>query len=288
MYLLLAPVLASNQLTFPNGKIVIDYYMQSPDRAFRLRSIARSVDLWRFSSSRSGSLFHASKSWHALVDVSSQCRKFRDPRQPPPRTIYPAAPYLPLHPSSPPPKYRYSDTMKYLLTLLTLGLASAAEVLVGNTATPEPAKTRQLNVTVGVEFVDAVPEFGIKAINGIPTRINLHVTNFEAGNVGVQSVRGSLWSIEKGVAVKNFTSLKVGTTVAKDEQVCWLWLEMKSIGIEIGLGRADGTSTTDRSDVPIHHRNAPPGPHLEPRHDAQDPRRPSRHLHCLQPDYLRC
>lgn len=110
--------------------------------------------------------------------------------------------------------------MKYLLTLLTLGLASAAEVLVGNTATPEPEKTRQLNVTVDVDFVDAVPEFGIKAMNGIPTRINLHVTNFEAGNVGVQSVRGSLWSIEKGIAVKNFTSLKVGTTVAKDEQVC--------------------------------------------------------------------
>lgn len=213
-------------------------------------------------------------------------------RDNPPRALYIPPPRIYLSTHHHPPKYRYSDTMKYLLTLLTLGLASAAEVLVGNTATPEPAKTRQLNVTVGVDFVDAVPEFGIKAINGIPTRINLHVTNYEAGNVGVQSVRGSLWSIEKGVAVKNFTTLKVGTTVAKDEQVCWLWLEMESIGIGIGigigLGKADGTSTTDRSDVPIHHRNAPPRPHLEPRHDAQDPRRPSRHLHCLQPDYLRC
>lgn len=137
---------------------------------------------------------------------------------PPPRTIYPTAPRIYL--SIIILKYRYSDTMKYLLTLLTLGLASAAEVLVGNTAAPPEKTTRQLNVTVGVDFVDAVPEFGIKAVNGIPTRINLHVTNFEAGNIGVQSVRGSLWSIEKGVAVKNFTSLKVGTTVAKDEQVC--------------------------------------------------------------------
>lgn len=115
--------------------------------------------------------------------------------------------------------------MKYLATLLpllTLGLASAAEVFVGNTATPDPEKARQLNVTVGVDFVDAVPEFGIKAVNGVPTRINLHVVNFEDGDVRVQSVRGSLWSIEKGIAVKNFTSQKVGTAVAKDQQV-WRW-----------------------------------------------------------------
>lgn len=110
--------------------------------------------------------------------------------------------------------------MKYLLTLLTLGLASAAEVFVGNTATPDPEKTRQLNVTVGVDFVDAVPEFGIKAVNGVPTKINLHVVNFEAGDVTIQSIRGSLWSIEKGIAVKNFTSLKVRTTIGKDQQVC--------------------------------------------------------------------
>lgn len=118
--------------------------------------------------------------------------------------------------------------MKYLSTLLLLavGLASAADVLVGNTAIPEGGKekekekARQLNVTVGVDFVDAVPEFGIKAVNGVPTKIDLHVVNFEDGDIRVQSVRGSLWSIEKDIAIKNFTSQKVGTTVAKDQQVC--------------------------------------------------------------------
>lgn len=114
--------------------------------------------------------------------------------------------------------------MKYLSTLLLLavGLASAADVLVDNTAVPvekEKEKARQLNVTVGVDFVDAVPEFGIKAVNGVPTKIDLHVVNFEDGNIRVQSVRGSLWSIEKGIAIKNFTSQKVGTTVIKDQEV---------------------------------------------------------------------
>lgn len=116
--------------------------------------------------------------------------------------------------------------MKYLSTLLLLavGLASAADVLVDNTAVPvekEKEKARQLNVTVGVNFVDAVPEFGIKAVNGVPTKIDLHVVNFEDGNIRVQSVRGSLWSIEKGIAIKNFTSQKVGTTVVKDQEV-WI------------------------------------------------------------------
>lgn len=113
--------------------------------------------------------------------------------------------------------------MKYLSTLLpllALGLASAAEVLVGNTATPDPEKARQPNMTVGVDFIDAVPEFGIKAVNGVPTRINLHVVNFEEGNIGIQSIRGSLWSIEKGIAIKNLTSLKVLTVVSKDQPVC--------------------------------------------------------------------
>lgn len=109
-----------------------------------------------------------------------------------------------------------------LLPLLTLGLASAAEVFGGNTVTPDPEKARQLNVTVGVNFIDAVPELGIKAVNGVPTKINLRVNNFEEGNIGVEFVGGSLWSAEKGVAIKNLTSLKIGATLGKGQQVCYI------------------------------------------------------------------
>lgn len=112
--------------------------------------------------------------------------------------------------------------MKYLSTLLpllTLGLASAAEIFGGNTVAPDPEKARTLNVTVGVNFANSVPELGVRAVNGVPTQINLHMTNYEEGDVGVEFIGGSLWNAEKGAAIKNLTSLKVGLTLGKDQQV---------------------------------------------------------------------
>lgn len=88
--------------------------------------------------------------------------------------------------------------------------------------TPDLEKARQLNVTVGVDFVDAVPELGIKAVNGVPTKVNIRLINYEEGNVRVELIGGSLWSAEKGVALKNLTALKVGMNVGKDQQVCHL------------------------------------------------------------------
>lgn len=106
-----------------------------------------------------------------------------------------------------------------LLPLLTLGLASAADVASEQPPAAAPEKVvKALNVSLGVQFVDAVPEFGIKAINGIPTRLNLHIVNNEPEDIRVQLIQGSL-KTPKGVELRNLTASKVGVKLGKDQAV---------------------------------------------------------------------
>jgi hypothetical protein len=107
-----------------------------------------------------------------------------------------------------------------LLPLLTLGLASAADVASEPAAAPEKV-VKALNVSLGVQFVDAVPEFGIKAINGVPTKLNLHIVNNEPEDIRVQLIQGSL-KTPKGVELRNLTASKVGVKLGKDQAVSFL------------------------------------------------------------------
>ncbi|KAH0602595.1 uncharacterized protein H6S33_008676 [Morchella sextelata] len=104
-----------------------------------------------------------------------------------------------------------------LLPLLTLGLASAADVASEPAAAPEKV-VKALNVSLGVQFVDAVPEFGIKAINGVPTKLNLHIVNNEPEDIRVQLIQGSL-KTPKGVELRNLTASKVGVKLGKDQAI---------------------------------------------------------------------
>lgn len=118
--------------------------------------------------------------------------------------------------------------MKYLSTLLplfVLGLASATDLFV----VKPPPDPRKISVSVGVDFDDSFPGFATRAVNGVPTKAYINVMNLKDADVLIQSIQGSLWSIEKGIVVKNFTSQKVGTVATKGQQV-WRWNQL-----ELGL-----------------------------------------------------
>lgn len=113
--------------------------------------------------------------------------------------------------------------MKFLLSpllLLLIAAATSAQFFGSSNNVIPDGKPKNLNVTTSVKFVnDDSQQLGVRLVNGVPTKVNVHIHNFEEKPIIVRYVGGSLIDPVKGVAVKNFTSLKVGATVGRDRQV---------------------------------------------------------------------
>ncbi|KAL7274059.1 Increased recombination centers protein 22 [Rhizina undulata] len=108
--------------------------------------------------------------------------------------------------------------LKTLLSSLLFCAVASAEVFGENTVKPDEELARTLNVTVDVDFADASP-LGVKVVNGVPTKVNIALTNYEEGSVSVQFVGGSLWDVKENRPIKNLTSAVVGLEVPTEKRV---------------------------------------------------------------------
>ncbi|KAF8243236.1 hypothetical protein K440DRAFT_606348 [Wilcoxina mikolae CBS 423.85] len=152
--------------------------------------------------------------------------------------------------------------MKFLLSplllLLTATATSAQFFGSSNNVVPD-GKPKNLNVTTSVKFVNEdAQQLGVRLINGVPTKVKVHIHNFEEKPITVRYVGGSLVDPAKGVAVKNFTSLKVGTTVGHDLQLVQPWqfttdLKEQILQLQISLV----LSTGDNEIVTVQSYNGP-------------------------------
>jgi hypothetical protein len=95
------------------------------------------------------------------------------------------------------------------LLLLTSALA---------TTPPPPKAARDYNIKSHVSFPDsaAAPQ---KLVNGVPTRMHVHIHNDEEGPVVVEFISASLVDPATQKVVKNFTAAKVAQTLEGEQSV---------------------------------------------------------------------
>jgi hypothetical protein len=88
-------------------------------------------------------------------------------------------------------------------------------VLAATTPSPSP-EARDYNIKSHVTFPDNAPQ---KLVNGVPTRMHVHVLNNEEGPVIVEFIGASLYDPATQKIVKNFTSAKVAKTLEGEQSV---------------------------------------------------------------------
>jgi hypothetical protein len=125
-----------------------------------------------------------------------------------------------------------------LLALLP-ALVSAADIFGEKTVNPDVEKQRSLNVSLSIEFIDMPQELGVKLVNGNPTKVKVAMTNLEENALFVEALGGSLWDLKQGKAIKTLPNLKVGMSVAHDQQVSSLPLSGVKLVKLVKLGPAE-------------------------------------------------
>lgn len=103
-----------------------------------------------------------------------------------------------------------------LLLLCALAAPICAQ-LVGNDLNATP---RNLNVSVDATFPDQPEAERVghpKIVNGLKNKVNIAITYYGRGAIGIQSLGGSLLHPETGVNVKNLTQQKLNLELSSDQ-----------------------------------------------------------------------